>query len=194
MRTLIFDVESTGTTRPQVCQLAMIMCDGGNLSARNYFFAVDAMNSYAYRVHHLSLSALRRLSGGQRFDDAAHGILREFERADVYAGHGVAGDIDYLRREFSRLGLGLPDRRRFCTVRHFTGRCGGALLPGGKPKPPRLSELWAHYGLDEAEIAAFAADIFGGGAGAHDARFDAAATYLAIVQAQRAGDLTRRVL
>lgn len=194
MRVLIFDVEATGTTRPQVCQLALIMCEGGNIRARNYFFAVDAMNSYAYRVHHLSMSALKRLSGGLRFGDMAGEIMRELRCADVYAGHGVAGDIDYLRREFTRLGMNMPQRRRLCTMHYFTGRCGGALLPSGKPKPPRLSELWAHYGLTEAEISAFAEDIFGGGSGAHDARFDAAATYLALVRAISAGDAPRELL
>ena len=90
MRTIIFDVESTGTTRPQVCQLAYIIAADDGLKAQNYFFEADAMNRYAYKVHHLSLSALKTLSGGQRFADRAGEIRRDFSSADVFAGHGAA--------------------------------------------------------------------------------------------------------
>ncbi len=193
MRALIFDVEANGTPQPQVCQLAYLISDGARLEARNFFFRVSAMNPHAYKVHHLSMKALDKLSGGRTFADHAREICRDFYWAEVYIGHGVSGDMDYLRREFERLALALPERRRFCTMRHFTGRCGGE-LPGGKPKPPSLSELWTHYGLTEPEIAAFAAQTFGAGAAAHDARFDAAATYLALRRAQAAGELPRGVL
>jgi DNA polymerase-3 subunit epsilon len=194
MRTIVFDVESTGTTRPQVCQLAYIIAGDEGLTARNYFFKVDAMNSYAYKVHRLSMSALKRLSGGQTFADRAGEISRDFYWADVYAGHGVSGDIDYLRREFARLELNFPERRRFCTMHYFTGRCGEAMLASGKPKPPRLSELWEHFGLSEDEISKFAAQTFGGGEGAHDARFDAAATYMSLKRAAEAGQLPHGIL
>lgn len=189
MRAIVFDVESTGTTQPQVCQLAYIIMDGEQVTARNYYFKVDAMNSYAYKVHRLSVKALNTLSGGRTFADRAAEISRDFYWADMLIGHGVAGDIDYLRREFDRLGLRFPQHRRFCTMHHFTGRCGEATLPGGKPKPPRLSELWEHYGLTEGEISACAQELFGGGNVAHDARFDATATYLVMCRAGEAGDL-----
>lgn len=194
MRTIIFDVESTGTTRPQVCQLAYIIADDDGLRAQNYFFEVDAMNRYAYKVHHLSLSALKNLSGGQRFADRAGEIRRDFSAADMFAGHGVGGDVDYLKREFTRLGMRFPDRPRFCTMTHFTGKCSDAKLPSGKPKPPRLSEVWEYFGLDDGEVGEFAHRIFGEVEGAHDARFDAAATYLAMKIAQQKGQLPTGIL
>ena len=154
MRTIIFDVESTGTTRPQVCQLAYIIAADDGLKAQNYFFEADAMNRYAYKVHHLSLSALKTLSGGQRFADRAGEIRRDFSSADVFAGHGVGGDVDYLKREFARLNMRFPDRPHFCTMTHFTGKCSDAKLPSGKPKPPRLSEVWGYFGLSEGDVSA----------------------------------------
>lgn len=193
MRALVFDIEANGMAQPQICQLAYLIADGERLEARNFFFRVDTMNPHAYKVHRLSTKALERLSGGRTFAERAREICRDFYWAEVYVGHGVSGDMDYLRREFERLGMALPERRRFCTLRYFTGRCGGE-LPGGRPKPPSLSELWAHYGLTEADIAAFATRVFGAGAAAHDARFDAAATYLALRRAQAAGELPRGVL
>lgn len=194
MRTIVFDVESTGTTRPQICQLAYIIADDGGVKARNYFFEVDAMNRYAYKVHHLSLSALKVLSGGQRFADCAGEIRRDFASADVYAGHGVGGDVDYLKKEFARLNMRFPDRTRFCTMTYFTGKCSDAKLPSGKPKPPRLSEVWEYFGLSDADVGEFAHGLFGEGEGAHDARFDAAATYMAMRRAQRMGQLPPGVM
>lgn len=189
MRAIVFDVESTGTTRPQICQLAYIVCGDGEVRARNFFFRVDAMNNYAYKVHHLSMSMLKQLSGGARFAGHAQEILADFEGADVLIGHGVAGDIDYLKRELRRLNLALPERRRLCTMQLFTGCWGDAVLSSGKPKPPRLSEVWEHFALDEDEISRYAAKVFGGGSGAHDARFDAAATYLSLERAAASGEL-----
>lgn len=194
MRTIIFDVESTGTTRPQVCQLAYIIAADDGLKAQNYFFEADAMNRYAYKVHHLSLSALKTLSGGQRFADRAGEIRRDFSSADVFAGHGVSGDVDYLKREFARLNMRFPDRPHFCTMTHFTGKCSDAKLPSGKPKPPRLSEVWEYFGLSEGDVRGFAQKMFGEAAGAHDARFDAAATYLAMRVAQQRGQLPTGIL
>ena len=194
MRTIIFDVESTGTSRPQICQLAYIIVSDGSIIGRNYFFTVDAMNRYAYKVHHLSMSTLKNLSHGQRFGDRVGEISRDFGSADVYAGHGVSGDIDYLKREFTLLNMKLPERMRFCTMTHFTGRCTDAVLPTGKPKPPRLSELWEHFSLTETDIAKFAHSLFGDCNGAHDARFDATATYLSMQRAARAGELPTGVL
>lgn len=192
MRALIFDVEASGTHDPQVCQLAYLTVDGRSIGARNFFFSVSAMNPHAYKVHHLSIKALRRLSEGRVFADCAREIHRDFYWADIYIGHGVSGDLDYLRREFERLAMTLPERRRFCTMRYFTGRCGE--LPDGRPKPPSLSELWTHYGLAPADIVRFAAERFGAGAAAHDARFDAAATCLALMRARMAGDLPEGLL
>lgn len=177
IRTLIFDIEANGEANPRVCQLACIMVGGGQPDARNYYFCVESMNKYACKVHGLSVQRLRELSGGRTFADSADEICRYFYWADVYAGHGVAGDIDYLRREFERLRRCLPERRRFCTMSFFTGAIK-ATLPDGSPKPPSLAELRALCGLDDAQVGAVAERLFGGGSSAHDARFDAAATYM----------------
>ena len=57
------------------------------------------------------------------------------------------------------------------------------------PKPPRLEELAAYYGLTDESVAARARAWFGGGGAAHDARFDAAATWLSVLAAMEQGDL-----
>ena len=59
----------------------------------------------------------------------------------------------------------------------------------GRPKPPKLQELWEHYGITEEDILAGCSRWFGGGESAHDARFDTVLTYLSYKKAIEKGDL-----
>ena len=183
------DIEANGMPEPQICQLAYVLC-GENMrpvKAVNRYFLVDKMNSFARRVHGLSVNMLKILSEGARFSDWAAEIHRDFYWADEIVGHNVSSDIDYLQREFMRCGIALPQRRRFCTMTRFAG-CAGSLA-NGAPKPPRLSELWEYFGITESDIVTAAGELFAGGLDAHDARYDAAATWL-IARRALGGDVS----
>ena len=189
MKLLVFDTESTARDG-QVCQLAYLMIDGGQITAHNQFFVVDSMADYAQAVHGLNVAELLRRSGGTRFADCAADILRDFAAADLWVGHNISADIRSLRIELDRLGLALSPRETLCTMNHFTPILKLKRLRGpGSPKPPRLSELCAHYGVTDALILDACRTWFGDGTAAHDARFDVAATYLALMHARCAGDI-----
>jgi hypothetical protein len=60
----------------------------------------------------------------------------------------------------------------------------------GSPKPPKLGELCAYYNIAPDSIADFCSEHFGSDSAAHDARYDAAATYLCLRAAITNGDIS----
>lgn len=190
MHLIVFDTEATDRTPGQLCQLAYLLIKDGSITGKNMFFAVDSMSEGAQNVHGMSISDLDTLSGGMRFADCADEILADFSRADMLVGHNVSADVRYLRTELARTGRELPAIETFCTMNYFTPITMLKRRYGGHPKPPRLEELWTHYALDVNAIAAHSDVWFGGGGTAHDARFDAAATYMCLLAATQNGDLT----
>ena len=97
-------------------------------------------------------------------------------------GHDVAGDMRYLREEFARIGVRLPDIPQFCTLKHYTKEANIPLKQNPNVlKPPRLGELTEHFGLTQEFISAKCEKWYGGGDHPHDARYDAAAAYLCMM-------------
>lgn len=190
MKLIVFDTEATDLAPGQLCQLAYLKVQDGGVSGKNMYFQVESMSEGAQAVHGMSAEAVRQLSGGLRFADRADEILADFEWADMLVGHNVSADVRYLNVELERIGRSLPDRPTFCTMKYFTPITGLKRKESAvHPKPPKLEELWTHYGLSPAAIAAHCLEWFHGGAHAHDARFDAAATYLCLLEAATRGDL-----
>lgn len=190
MKLIIFDTEATDLTPGQICQLSYLTVEDGQISGKNLFFAVDEMSEGAYEVHGMSMENLDELSGGERFEDRAEEIFEDFSSADLLIGHNVSADDRYLRVELERAGLKLKKIKTFCTMNYFT--CVMNLkrkINTGRPKPPKLEELVEYYGLSPEFVAEKAAEWFGGGGQAHDARYDTAATYLCVVKGTEKGDL-----
>jgi len=80
--------------------------------------------------------------------------------------------------------------KTFCTMNYAAGIMNlQRKVVTGRPKPPRLEELAAHYGVGDAETARMADGLFGGGDSLHDARYDAVMTYLCLMAALGRGDL-----
>lgn len=190
MKLIVFDTEATDLTPGQICQLSYLMVENGNVTGKNMFFTVDEMSEGAYEVHGMSMEALEELSGGERFEDRADEIFEDFSSASLLIGHNVAADDRYIRVEFDRLNKKLKKIKTFCTMNYFT--CVMNLkrkVNTGRPKPPRLEELVEFYQLTPEYVAERASEWFGGGDVAHDARYDAAATYLCVVAGTEKGDL-----
>lgn len=190
MKLIVFDTEATDLVPGQICQLSYLIVDKGIITGKNMFFAVDEMSEGAQAVHGMSIEDLEELSGGERFADRAEEVFEDFCNADRLIGHNVSADDRYLRVEFERLGMKLPKIKTFCTMNYFT--CVVNLkrkFNTGRPKPPKLVELTQFYALSEEEIAEKAAQWFGGGGAAHDARYDTAATYLCVEAGTKKGDL-----
>lgn len=187
MSLIVFDTETTAQTPGQICQLSYLLIGGGRVAGKNYYFAADEMTPRAQSVHGLSREALAALSGGRRFADCARNILSDFAACDLLAGHGAAFDDMFLRAELARCGLALGEKPLFCT-RDFYVRMMREKY-GRRVGWPGLSRLAGYYGLAPELITSRAAAWFGGGAAAHDARYDAAAAWLVMRAAAERGDL-----
>ena len=188
---IVFDTEATDLQPGQICQLSYLMLADGAVEARNYYFSVDDMSPGAQEVHGLSMERLHELSGGTWFEDKAAGILQDFNQARLLVGHNVAADERYLRVEMERAGLKLKKIPTFCTMNFASGIMNmQRKVVTGRPKPPKLSELAAFYGVSEDEVLAQTRALFKAeDAGLHDARFDTVMTWLSFAKALEASDL-----
>lgn len=188
---IVFDTEATDLVPGQICQLSYLMDKGDTVVGCNHFFSVDDMSPGAQEVHGFSMEDLASLSGGTWFEDKAEQILQDFNAARVLVGHNVAADERYLRVEMERAGLKLRKVATFCTMNYASGIMNmKRKVVTGRPKPPTLSELAAHYGVTEEETSQKAAEWFAcGQLSLHDARFDTAMTYLCLKRAMEKGDL-----
>lgn len=189
MKTLFLDTEGNGGKPEQMCQLAYVTVEDGVATGRNFYFAVDSMNEHAFAVHGLSKYRLYELSGGKNFRQRFSEFSGELLAADMFAGHNVRADIRCLNIEFGRCEMALPQVRAFCTMKYFDNALHLRSRTGQR-KPPRLEELCKYFGLKAAAIQEECARIFGlEEYHAHDARFDATATYLCVREAQKRGDV-----
>ena len=174
MSIITFDTETTALKPGQICQLSYLMYEGGEVKGKNLFFTVDDMSEGSEAVHGFSMEALEELSGGERFEDRAQEIF----------------DDNFLRTELTRAGMKLPRIKLFDTMNYFTPiMLMAPVQRNTRCKPPKLIELAAYLGLTDEEISERADEWFGGGAAAHDARFDAAMTFLCLKKATEKGML-----
>lgn len=179
---IVFDIETDGSRECRICQLSYLIVSRWRVRGKNMYFKLDYMNYHAQKVHGLSIYKLRRLSGGDIFAYRADEIYRDFARAELWIGHDVQGDVRYLTQEFRRLGMHLPQAPTFCTLKKYTREVGIPLKQNpAKLKPPRLEELMHYFGITPELVAKKCKRWFGGGERAHDARYDAAATYLCML-------------
>lgn len=191
MKLLVFDTETTALRPGQICQLAAVVEDDGKLTAINRFYAVDEMSETSFAVHGLSIEKLQALSCGRTFTEDAAELLELFSTADVIAGHNVAADLRFLSTEFERAGMKMPEIKHFCTMNHFTRiMMLERRWPTGYPKPPKLSELMTFLDISTDEVQSLCMELFTSDGSLHDARFDAALTYLCIVKGRQAGYIT----
>lgn len=188
MKLIVFDTETTDLRPGQICQLSYLIAEHGNVTGKNMFFSVDEMSEASESVHGMSMERLKELSGGERFEDRAREIFDDFSACKWMAGHNVAFDNRFLRTELTRAGYELPKIRTFCTMCYFTGDM--QLLRKfrtGRPKPPKLIELAEYMELKTEDVEKNSEAWFGGGAAAHDARFDATMTYMCMAEGARRG-------
>ena len=187
---ITFDTETTALQPGQICQLSYIMYEKGEVTGKNLFFSVDEMSEGSEAVHGFSMEMLDELSGGERFEDKAEEVFADFSQAKMLIGHNVIFDDNFLRTEFTRAGMTLPRIKLFDTMNYFTPiMLMAPVQRNTRCKPPKLIELAAYLGLTDEEIQQNADVWFGGGAAAHDARFDAAMTFLCLKRATEKGML-----
>ena len=181
-RMIALDVELDGMHPSRIIQLSYLIIEGRKVRGKNMYFTVRAVNRYAKKVHGLSAAQLRKLSNGEVFANRAQEVYDDFKNCSMVIGHDVGGDMRYLRSEFARVGMELPNIPIFCTLKHYTREANIPLKQDPtKLKPPRLGELTEHFGLSQELIARKCEKWYGGGDHPHDARYDAAAAYLVML-------------
>jgi len=189
MKVIVFDTEGNGYKDEQICQLSYLIADDGKMVGKNFYFRVGGMNKYAQKVHGLSKYALEEKSCGRTFADDADEIYGDFVAADLVIGHHVTSDISRLRKEFARCSKSLKIKRTFCTMRFFNNALHLAGKNGQK-KFPRLEELCKYYRVIPEDVRCLCGEVFAEeDVSEHDARYDAAATYLAVRAASLVGDV-----
>ncbi len=186
---LIFDTETTGLFPGQICQISYIMIDEQARRSKNFYFAVSYMEESATAVNHLTVESLYSLSKGRLFADDAEEIYNDFISADLLIGHNVMFDINFLTRELEREKFTLKIREKFCSMRYFTNVLK---LPTGRVntrfKFPKLSELTDYFSISDKDILLKTKELFNDCMGAHDARYDTTAVYMALEAAVNKGD------
>ena len=181
-RMIALDVELDGMHPSRIIQLSYLIIDGRRVRGKNMYFKARAINRYARKVHGLGVYQLKQLSGGDIFACRTDEIYNDFKDCKLVIGHDVAGDMRYLRAEFKRVGVTLPEIPIFCTLKHYTEEANIPMKQNpNQLKPPKLTELTEHFGLSQDLIAKKCARRRGGGDHPHDARYDAAAAYLCML-------------
>lgn len=188
MALIILDTESNACVPNQICQLSYLTVDGGEVAGHNHFYAVDEMNPHAEQVHGFSMARLKALSGGRRFEDDADAVISELLSADRVVGHNVSHDLWAMQDALKPQGIHFAPKSIVCTMKFFAPIMG-LIDTKGKKKPPKLKELCLYFELKSDAIQEATERYFGECGRAHDARYDATATYLCLKAADEAGQL-----
>ncbi len=118
MRTLVIDTETTGlSTDDRIVELAAVeLVDGKRTGViyHSWFNPGRESHSKALEVHGLTR---HYLADKPRFDNLARNIA-EFLIADLWVIHNVPFDLRFLRQEFSRGEIALPEVPTFCTLEY----------------------------------------------------------------------------
>ncbi|GKU25407.1 3'-5' exonuclease [Clostridium folliculivorans] len=185
MKLLFFDTETTSIRPGSICQLSYIVVDSSvkpqTTIGKNFFFTVDQMDPAAEEVHGFSMEKLYDLSNGLYFEDLVEEFYEDFITADFVIGHNVSFDIKFLKHELSGMGEDWEPKNTFCTMNYYKNVCK-LLRPNGEYKNPKLEELIKFLNITKEKIAQTADNLFEGSGNYHDARFDTAATYLAVIE------------
>lgn len=196
MKLLFFDTETTSIRPGSICQLSYIItdtdCKPQKTTGHNYFFTVEEMDPEAEKVHKFSLEKLYNLSNGLYFEDQFEGFLNDFMEADFIIGHNVQFDIKFLKHELSALYMEneYEPKNIFCTMKYYKDICK-LLKPNATYKNPKLEEVIRHLNISNDKISETATRLFDGSGNYHDARFDTAATYLAVIEGIKQGAIPR---
>lgn len=176
--TIYFDTETTGLTPGRIIQLSYVMEDGDNLTAKNFFFAVDYVPEESVKIHGFTAEKLAVLSGGKTFSDYADEIQNDFLSASVIIAHNVKFDIAFLTAEYSYLDEIFKYNTAVDSMKYYTPIIKLPRKSGGY-KYPKLSEVAEFLDIYPYDVTKKCIELFGKGSlSAHDARFDTALLYL----------------
>lgn len=176
-----FDTETTGFKPGQICQLSAIVEEDGNIKTHNFFFEVKNIDEGAVKATGRDIEFYKKVASGVYFKDKADEIVELFKDA-TFVAHNLKFDEGFLSAELWRCNKQVTPKDRIDTMLIFTDIVK-AKNQYGKVKFPKLSEVVAHYMIDEDMVRNLVhtwfdcsdntSDAF------HDARFDTACMFVA---------------
>lgn len=177
---IYFDTETTGLIPGRIIQLAYIIENGEEVTAKNFFFSVDYVPEESVKVHGFTAEKLYQLSGGKVFSDFSDEIQNDFLMADVIVAHNVKFDLSFLNAEYSYLNEVFKYNSEFDTMKHFTPILKLPRRSGGF-KYPKLTEVADFYEIYTYDVSRKCIELFNTyDLQPHDARFDTTMLYLAV--------------
>lgn len=177
---LYFDTETTGLKPGKICQLSYILQSGESVTPKNFFFKVGYIEPSATAIHGFTPEILESLSGGKIFEDFAEEIKSDFSSADLIVAHNFEFDRMFMSAEFSAVPDNFTYKQSFCSMKKFTPICKLLRSDNVRFKYPKLSELCEFFDIYPYDISKTMANLYGVAKGAHDARYDTVALYLAV--------------
>ena len=181
---IYFDTETTGLSPGGIIQLAYIMQDGENLTAKNFYFYNSYISPQSTLVHGVTVEKLHQLSGGKTFYDYADEIEADFEMADLVVAHNFPFDFNFMSTEFARCYKTFKFKEKLDTMRYFNAIVKIPKAGGKGYKYPKLCELASFFEIYDYDVSRLAIKLFKGTGISHDARFDIAQTYLCVEEAK----------
>lgn len=185
MKKVFLDTETTGLSPGSIAQLAMIVDNNNEITAKNYFFEVQGMTEGAMKACGRDETFYKQASGGQKFKDRADEIYNELTDS-IIIGHNVKFDINFLSAEFWRENKLFKPAQTFDTMEYFTDICK---IPykyaskHGKYKHPKLEELINFFRIKWNCVDEYTKQMFNlqdsDITGLHDAQYDTTAMFIA---------------
>ena len=181
MKYIFLDTETSGLDpyEDRICQLSYLITNEelDILDSKNFYFYLSEVDNGASRVHGLTPSVLRELSGGKVFKDFSQEIKKDLKDNTIIC-HNVDFDLSFLEQEFKRIGVECELYKDcFCTMGVYTD-----ILKLPHPyyyyKFPKLEEVIDYLSISSQKIKDVINRSFGKSNGFHDARYDVACTYL----------------
>lgn len=180
---IYFDTETTGLTPGRIIQLSYVIDNDGELTAKNFFFAVEYVPPEVVAIHGFSAEKLAVLSNGKTFSDCIDEIDNDFKKADVIVAHNVNFDVKFLEAEFSYQDRIFKYNETLDTMKYF---CNVCKLPRANHKGykyPKLVELTEFLDIYPYDITRETINLFKNASSFHDARYDTVAVYLSVKKA-----------
>ena len=116
VRHVIVDVETTGLSPRnghRVIEIGAVAVEGGEIVGE-FASLIDAGVSVPYPVQAIH-GITDEMLAGQPTPEQVIPLFDRFIRESVLVAHNAAFDIRFLRHEFARLGMGIPNAHR-CTL------------------------------------------------------------------------------
>jgi len=170
MAILIGDTETTGLRPGYIGQLSCIKVDNGKATGFNAWFKVKEIEDGASKANGLTVPLLEELSGGLEFYDRLDDILALYEGVTDFYGYNTRFDRTFIETEFARCSLPAPHlayQDVMLTAKHKMQ----------VKKGYKLGQALEFFGLTD-KVEPVARKLFGEVNSLHDARYDAAATFI----------------